>query len=183
MTRNDLVEAIVEQVCEDEKWLRMKSHIAGSASARGISGKRRKAYIYGAMRARGWKPKRERVNETMDVIGRAAKRTGKKIHKEFKREVARPFRAMAQAKRYKVKAGRAVARGDVGRGLEMHRRADVVFKAHAPVVAAAPVGFTAGLASAVPGGAEMGAIVTAKATKRMARGIARRRVMRSARAA
>jgi hypothetical protein len=60
---------------EDEaKWKRMKGHIAGSASARGMSGERWKAYVFGAMRKRGWKPRKERVDETMDVIGRTSKR-------------------------------------------------------------------------------------------------------------
>jgi hypothetical protein len=180
MTRNDLVEAIVEQVYEDEKWLKMKSHIAGSASARGISGKRRNAYIYGAMRARGWKPKRERVNETMDTIGRVAKKTSKKLHRSFKREVGRSFKATARARRYKVESGRVIARGDVGRGLEMGKRADAVFKAHAPVVAAVPLGIAAGFFSAAPGGTEMGAIIAAKASKGLTRGLRRRRANRQA---
>lgn len=170
MTRNDLVEAIIEQIYEGEdKWLRMKSHIAGSARAKGMSGKRRDAYIYGAMRARGWKPRRERMNETMDVIGRTFKKTGKKIHREFKREIVRPIRSTVRAHKYKVKANREVARGNVGRGLEMSRRADAVIKAHKPVLAVAPIGFTAGFASAVPGGAEMGAVLSAKAVRRITR--------------
>lgn len=176
MTRNDLVEAIVEKIYEDEKWLKMKSHIAGSASARGISGKRRNAYIYGAMRARGWKPKRERVDETMDTFGRVAKKTAKKIHHEFNREVKRPVRGVQLSRKYKIRAGRAIARGDVKRGLEMHKRADVVFKAHAPVVTAGALGLAAGAVGLpIPGGSEMSAIVLAKAAKKASRKIRHRR--------
>jgi len=168
MTRNELTEAVIEASQED-KWLRMKSHIGGSASARGISGKRRNAYIYGAMRKRGWKPKRERVDETMDTIGRVSKKIGKKIHKEFKREVIRPVKGTIRAAKYKTAAGREIARGNVGRGLEMDRRAKVVLKGHRPAMLAAPVGFAVGFGSAVPGGAEMGAVLSAKTAKRIAR--------------
>jgi hypothetical protein len=168
MTRNDLIEALVERTQED-KWKRMKGHIAASARARGISGERYNAYVYGAMRARGWKPKRERVDETIDTIGRVAKRVGGKLHKEFKREVVRPVKSTMRARRYKLDAGRRMARGDVGRGLEMDRRAHMVLKRHAPALIAAPIGYSVGLASAVPGGAEIGAVVSAKTARRIAR--------------
>jgi hypothetical protein len=120
------------------------------------------------MRKRGWKPKRERVDETMDVIGRVMKRTGKKLHKEFKREVVRPVKSSIRAHKYKAKGGREIARGNVGRGLEMTRRADVVAKAHRPALVAAPVGYAVGLSSALPGGAELGAVISAKTAKRIA---------------
>ena len=160
---------------EDEKWKRMKGHIAGSASARGISGDRRNAYIYGAMRARGWKPKRERVDETMGGVMGTSKRTLKKVKKQFNREVKRPVRGLMRASRYKTKAGREIAAGNVSRGLEMTARANKVIKAHRPVVAASVAGLAAGFAGLpMPGGAELGAVATAKATKTVTRAVMRR---------
>ena len=159
----------------EDKWLSMKSHITTSALKKDMGGRRLKAYVYGAMRKRGWKPSRERVNETMDSIARTSKRTVGKIKKQFKREVIRPVRGVMAASRYSKKAGREIARGNVGRGLEMHRRAKAVMKAHAPVVASSAVGLVGGaLSLPIPGGAEFGAVASAKVAKKVTRAVLKR---------
>lgn len=168
MTRQELVEALVEQVCEDEKWLRMKSHIAGSASARGISGKRRKAYIYGAMRARGWKPKRERMTEMMDpsdtqshvrlssegpitkVASKASKKTGSLIakgKKEWQKEISRPHHKLKAAVKH-YQHGRKRSKAGDPHGKVMMRRAKASMGARGATHAAAVVG---GASALIPG--------------------------------
>jgi hypothetical protein len=85
-----------------------------------------------------------------------------------------------RASRYKKKAGREIAAGNVGRGLEMSRRADKVIKAHKPVVVGAAAGMVAGAAGLpVPGGAEMGAVATAKATRGVTRALMRRQLAKA----
>jgi hypothetical protein len=116
----------------------------------------------------------------MGSIMGTSKRTVKKVKKQFHREVKRPIRSLMRASRYKKKAGREIAAGNVGRGLEMSRRADKVIKAHKPVVVGAAAGMVAGAAGLpVPGGAEMGAVATAKATRGVTRALMRRQLAKA----
>lgn len=151
------------QVSEGEdKWLRMKQHIASNAREQGLTGKQMNAYVYGAMRKRGWKPQRE-LDETMSEFHRVGSKVVKKVHKSFNRNVMRPYRGVRRAQRYHKEALVQFGQGNWDRALTMQKRARKVMTAHAPALVGAGVGAASGLVGLpVPGGMEMGAVVGAK---------------------
>jgi len=184
MTREELINLIVEESLssfpgndQESKFKRMKLHIMASARKRGKSGKQFNAYVYGAMRKRGWKPRRERMNETVSSILKTSGKMLRKAGKDYKREVAHPIKSYMRARKYKANADRVIARGDVKRGLEMYHRASSVMKARRPVVAAIPVGYAAGAFLPSPGGAELGAVAAARTARKISRGMANRRAL------
>jgi hypothetical protein len=125
---------------DEDKWKRMKGHIAASARVKGIGGKRFNAYVYGAMRDRGWKPRRERVDETMDSLHQGYKR----VKKDFDKEVLKPIRSLKRAERYRRGAYQHIAAGNWNRGLEMLNRVQKVRSTRTPPLVAGALGWAAG---------------------------------------
>ena len=162
-------------VSEDEdKWLRMKRHIAQGANEQGLTGKRRNAYIYGAMRARGWKPGLdEGIGRTVKRAGSFVKRDAVNTYNDISsrvKDIATPITRYKKAAAYRSQGKQALARGEFDRGLTMINRGSRVMSRYAPEVVGTGAGALAGfsLGVAIPGSTEIGAI----GGQRLSRGIA-----------
>lgn len=148
---------------EEKDYEGMKVHLRAAAAKRGLTGKRKDAYIFGAMRRAGWKPTREEdINETMDVLGRVAKKTGKKVKTAYSQNVLRPVRGTRRALRYKKSAEDMARVGRWGRSIEMSNRANKVLKAHRPALVGAVAGAATGAFVPAPLATEIGAVLGSK---------------------
>jgi hypothetical protein len=150
---------------QEDKYERMKGHIASAGVEKGLSGPALDRYVFGAMRARGWKPKRELKENLARDMFRGVKRTLKTDIQDVPRhmiqnvqKLSSPIQRYRRAMAYRERGRQALAHGRYDRGLSMIHRGNVVMQRHAPEALGTAVGLGAGAAFPLPGTMEVGTL-------------------------